>query len=68
MKFRWKRFALVALPVSAIILFPIWHRWIDPSFYADVRCIKPAADGSIVTASGDDCAAMSEPTLVLRRD
>jgi len=54
-KFRWKRFALVAVPVSAVILFPIWHRWLHPDFYADIRCIKPTADGGIVEAIGADC-------------
>lgn len=67
MKFRWKRMAMIVLPLAAIVLFPYWYRWLNPDFYSSVRCVKQTAEDELVKAAGAACAG-DEPALVLRRD
>lgn len=55
MQFRWKRIALVVLPVGAIVLFPSWYHRVNPDLYNDVRCMRPGTNGEIIKASDDDC-------------
>lgn len=55
MKFRWRRIVLIMLPIGVIVLFPIWHRLVDPDFYATVRCVIPEDNGEVIKATDENC-------------
>lgn len=57
---------MVMLPLSAIALLPNLHRLLNPTFYADVRCVRQEVNDEIVKASGDICDQADVPTVTLR--
>jgi len=44
---RWTRIALIVIPIALFLTVPLWHRLINPTAYAEVRCVIQDLEGSV---------------------
>ena len=64
---RWTRVALVIIPIALFLTVPLWHRLINPTAYAEVRCVIQDSDSSVTKGFGrSECLDNGKQTLVLR--
>jgi hypothetical protein len=64
---RWTRIALIVIPIAIFLTIPLWHRLINPTAYAEVRCLIQDLDGSVTKGFGrSECLDNGKQTLVLR--
>lgn len=64
---RWNRIALIVLPIAIFLATPLWHRLINPTASAEVRCVIQDLDGSVTRGFGrSECLDNGKQTLVLQ--
>jgi polyferredoxin len=64
---RWTRLAWVIIPIALLLASPIWYGWINPTAYAEVRCVIQDLDGSVAKGfSESECLDNGKKTFVLR--
>ncbi len=64
---RWTRIALMIIPIALFLTTPLWHRLINPTAYAEVRCVIQDLDGSVTKEFGrSECLDNGKQTLVLQ--
>jgi hypothetical protein len=66
---RWSRLALILIPIAMLFATPIWYRWVNPTAYAEVRCVVLELDGRATKGFSElECFDNGKQTVVLREN